>query len=364
MGGNGRIVWFCGFLFLQCVLQALGSSGPTVLTPEEASKSVGKLAKGIGFGFSGVAFYSNRLYVSCNIGLLEVEGGRIRKAYRWSKSNPVVEGPWVDQPDGKLWVWRFGEGRLASYDGVVWSDVALPTDNYLRGDVLMGFRGVSTPSGFLLEGAGRVWMWNSFGQRWNEQAGSTVFTRDNRRGEVHRVLVIGDVKFVVMRYGRILPDYNHGIGDTVHRYASNTLFEVTNNLGKPFFAQETVAAGEKGYIRTRDGDLLQIDMSSVTAVQTPGVCEALAVTSDKDLVAAFRRLGVYRFKGNWSMLFPLTDPLDGFSWVKLAAEGPRVAVATHPMLHHGSAAGLWVFGEGTLSKIEFPLTGPKTKDGN
>jgi hypothetical protein len=97
---NNVATGFLGLVFLLSFLEASGATLPTILTPEEATKSVAKWSRSATFGFSGVGFYSNRLYAACNIGLLEIEGGRVRKAYRWRRSNPVVEGPWVDLPNG------------------------------------------------------------------------------------------------------------------------------------------------------------------------------------------------------------------------------------------------------------------------
>jgi hypothetical protein len=352
---HGFTTAFLGLFLLVGLLQASAANQPTILTPEEATKRVDKLPKEVAFGFSGVGFYSNRLYAVCNIGLLEIEGGRVRKAYQWRKSNPVVEGPWADVPDDKLWVWRVGDGRFAYYSGDVWNDAALPTYPYLRGDLLTGFRGTSTPRGFLLEGAGNVWRWDVHRQRWSEEMGRAVFIKDGRRGELHRFLMVGDDRFAVVRYGRLFPDYEHGMGDTVHRFASNAWSEVTNRVGKSFFVAQAASTGEHGYLRTRDGDVLQVDVESVVAISTPGFCEALTVSAGGKLMAAFRRLGVYEFNGHWTQLFPLVDSLDGHSWVSLAGVGTEVAVAAAPMSKHGPAAGLWVFDGTKIRRVEFPL---------
>lgn len=361
---------FVVFLTIHC-LGVIGAQSPTELTPLKANKFVKKLPAYVGFGYSGLAFYSNRLYASCNIGLLEITNGTVSKVYQWNKADSVVDGPWLDFAHGKLWIWRVGDDCLGFFDGNTWKSTAMPQPKHgyvTRGDVLSGCRGVSDSNSFWLDWVGNAWSWNNSRKKWEEPIDLTIFTNGNRSGTLERMFLASDKPFIAVRYepgweilGR---EHNQNlVGDTFH-YFDKGWQRIPDNSKKSFFTEQMVSVGGRGFARTIDGEILQIDPSGVSQIESPGFCEVLAVTSADTLLASFRDAGIYEFVNKWQLRFKAPYPSnEGEKWVHLAESDGQIALATDPVpqLRDGktiftSTAGLWFFDGKELVKIKFPIT--------
>src|SRR5262249_49064298 len=130
------------------------------------------------FSLSGLAFDGDRLFVTTNIGLIELQGTAIKSLYSWYPSDDVVEGPWLDQTSKSLWIQHAHDGGLPRLDEAGWPLVALPPppngSYYTRGDMVEGFRGVPDATGLrLIGGGGHVWIWNP-PDRWIMEASPSV----------------------------------------------------------------------------------------------------------------------------------------------------------------------------------------------
>lgn len=350
---------FAVFLAL-CPLQAFSAQPPTVLTPLEASKSVNKLPAHLSFGYSGLAFYRNKLYASCNIGLLEIENSTVSRAFRWNKSDSVVVGPWLDSASGKLWVWCVGDDSFANFDGKTWRTVPMPQlkRGYVtRGDVLSGYRGVFGSNCFWMAGAGTVWPWNEGKKKWGDQLDLPSFMNANRPGTLQRLFFVNDMPFVTARHepgwavlGRAR---NNNLGGDTFHYLDKWWQQIPDSVNKPSFVEQAAAVGHKGFARTIDGDILQIDPSGISELESPGFCESLAATSTGTLLASFRDAGVYEFGNSWALRFKSPySPSKGKNRVHLAGSDGRIALAT-------STAGLWFFNGKELVRIAFPMATAK-----
>jgi hypothetical protein len=323
------VTWASLLSLLHC--QILAAATPTLLQPSDAEKAVKRLPKYVGLGYTGLTFFKGRLYAPCNIGVLEIEEGKVRRAYRWNRRDSVVEGIWLDQANNLAWVWVVGDGRLASFDGRTWKSVPMPQPKsgfVTRGDILEGYRGISGSKTFWLEGAGCVWPWDAASGTWKPDL---VLPRFANYGSLVRCLFLENKPCVIARYEPGWNLVNWGElasrkGDSVH-FLDGSWQEITNRTGQPFFVEATVTAGD-GYMRTIDGHVLQIHSGQVSRVSSPGFCEALVVTTSGTLLAEFRNLGIYEFTDRWRCICkaPFESQLEK-RWVHLAEDRGTIAVA-------------------------------------
>src|ERR1700730_9313417 len=111
-------VWFCiGVAGLVALALASCSeavdrraAAPKTEPPTEIAKRISSLPSYAHFAFSGVAFDGGRLYVTTNIGLIELQGTSIKSLHSWYLSDDVVEGPWVDKTSKSRWIQHFHDG--------------------------------------------------------------------------------------------------------------------------------------------------------------------------------------------------------------------------------------------------------------
>ena len=358
-------------LFIFNCLEVYGSSSPKVLTPLEAGKFIKKLPAYVGFGYSGLAFYNQKLYVACNIGLLEIEDDIVRKVYQWDKS--AITGPWLDLANRQLWIGLQNES-VVRFDGNLWQSVSIPSPTnhtLVRGDFLRGYQGFSSSNCFWLVFAGNAWPWEANLRKWNDQIDLPAVKAATRFGHFERLFLLNEKSFIVTGCE---PDWKieqHGhdnslISDSV-QYFDHSWLPVTNLTTTPFFVKQTVSMVGKGFLRTMDGEILQADPSNITKMETPGYCEALAVTSAGTLLACFHNKGVYEFSKVWKLLFKVPYlPTERIRQVYLAESDGLVALATHPESHlkdgkriQTSSARLWLFNGKELKEIQFPIAPSK-----
>lgn len=160
------LLWLCG-----CNLLALNQSNkgqPNVVPPQSIPPIIKDLPANVGFGYSGLTFFNGKLYATSNIGLLEYEGTTLSRLYKWREKDDVISGPWLDQANNSLWAFHNGINKLIRFDGKSWTlmDLPRPEDGYSRGDMLMGFRGISSNHAFWLQGGGIAWQWDAGKKAW------------------------------------------------------------------------------------------------------------------------------------------------------------------------------------------------------
>ena len=179
---------------------AHGRSSRKSFTGVEAAS---QLSRSNGLACGSLLFYNNKLYASAATGLLEIENGSITKLYRWGGDCSVLEGLWIDNAHGLLWVyWTEDKNNLAYYDGRIWREVKFPKPAhgyFSRGDVLHGFRGVSNSKAFWLEGAGRAWRWQGpKSGKWIEESLPAAFHPAGSTGNLVKRLIPseGNVFFI------------------------------------------------------------------------------------------------------------------------------------------------------------------------
>jgi hypothetical protein len=314
-------------------VQAPNNGPPTILPASKISAFIKAQPDYAHFGYSGLVFYKGKLYAATNLGLLELEEGRLGRVYRFQKNYSVVSGPWLDMANQLLWVLDDQTNQLLSYDGTVWHRVNLPRPQkgyYSRGDVLEGIKPSSNAKGFWLQAGGSVWQWDSTKNTWifENQRTSNLSSQD--ADTIIGVLPIGTKPLFILRH-QLLSFLVRDSED----FASDTLVTgdgdervVPNGSGIKFFAENWVVADENGFICTRNGLVLKVTPQAITKLDVPGECETLAATESGILLASFRGKGIYEYTSDWRLRAAHPYPSgDGEYWAHLAGQGKGLAFA-------------------------------------
>lgn len=294
---------------------------PEAIPPKAAPKAISALPSYTRFGYSGLAYFKGRLYASSNIGLLEFRDRKLVALYQWQKHDPVVEGPWGDPAHDSLWIQHANTGTLTRLDGRGWHNVPLPVPErgyYTRGDVLAGFRGIGSPQRFWLIDGGYVWRWGANSGDWTSEPAPPA----PRFSKTVGVAPLPAGLLYIVREGvAVLPPAPFAVYTWSGDWKRLT-------LGTFSFAQ-VVTIGDAVYVRTEEGDLLHVSPLSMEEVETPGLCKAIAMTSDGRLLASFYNKGIFVFDKTWVRLFASPYPSGEDKYLAYLAEYEgQVAYAT------------------------------------
>jgi len=274
---------------------------PTAVPLKEVPNIVSALPKESRLWLSGMAFLDQRLFVSTSIGLLETDGHEIKRLYRWKDFNHMIDGPWSDRSRSVIWVLPRGEGVFARFDGASWQRVDLPRPpgrGFNRGEVFYGLHGVGDVTHFRVESAHNGWRWVDT-STWTIDPTPPVhqnrflFGIGTFRGsEVHIVQEGGGACSLAP-----LRDC---------RYAAYWYLEdkwlPPVPIPIPPANRPVVSTLEGVYVRGSEGQLMHIGIDKVTMLQVPAHCEAIARTSNGQLIASFRDLGVFVLQTSWVKL--------------------------------------------------------------
>lgn len=318
---------------LLCVFSLIASaqskpSTPLVVSPEEVPRILKTIPSYTRFSYSGLAFFNGKLYASSNFGLLEYESGRLSRLYKWDSRDDVISGPWLDSSHHSLWMLHEGLRKLIRYDGNSWVKMkrAEPKEGLTTGDVLQGYRGIASSNNFWLEGAGQAWRSVNDGNGWLLEPGFGA------SGSVAMIIPMEDRILYIKRNKSVFSwaldkEPTSAQSDSVY-YFDNQWKQVPNRSGEKYYAEQTVSVGNRGFLRTRQGRLLLVTQTEVTLLESPGVCEALAVTSSGNLLASFVNLRVYEYTNTWRKLFSSPYPqTEGKHWAYLTESRGQVAFA-------------------------------------
>jgi hypothetical protein len=319
------LMWGCG-------LVATNPTNPRIIAPQQIPGIVRTIPSYLRFEYSGLMFFKGKLYASSNIGLLEYEAGRLSRLYKWSNRDDVISGPWVDSSHNSLWMLHEGLGKLIRYDGGSWLAIKKPEPEagLTRGDVLEGFRGVGNSKDFWLEGAGHAWRWL------NDKSSWATEPMPDSQDHIARIIPTSNRILYVMRNESIQSwDLDKGPTeaqtDAVY-YLEGQWKLVPNRSRVNYYAEQTVTPGVDGFIRTHKGEVLRVTSSEITLMESPGVCETLAVTSSGRLLASFINLGIYEYGKGWQKKFSAPYPnTEGRHWAYLTEDNNLVAFAISVM---------------------------------
>lgn len=286
---------------------AQNEGAPTILPSSELAALIKALPDYAPFGYSGLAFYRGKLYVGTNLGLLEIQEGRVVRIFRVQGNYSVVSGPWLDRADQLLWMMDDQTNQSLSFDGTVWHRMDLPKPpkgSYSRGDVLEGVKPTSNAKGFWVEAGATVWRWDSTKNGWVLENLPPSHRGPKDEDVVIAVLPIGSKLLFIVRHESLSFLTKEG-----QDFSSDTIVtgdgdwrSVPSAAGLKFFAKDWVVTDDSGYVCTRNYVVLKITTLAITKLETPGKCETLATTESGTLLAGFQGKGVYGYTSGWHLL--------------------------------------------------------------
>ncbi len=350
------------------------SGPPQALPGSEASRLVKGLPSYAPLGYSGLAYFKGKLYVSTNIGLLEVEGARISKIYRVQDEHSVVSGPWVDRENQLLGVRDDQTHELLNYNGSKWQRVPMPMPAkgyYSRGDVLAGGRLIGNQRGFWMVAGGSAWQWRPDTGSWTAEVAPPNILTLERMDETIGVLPVESKALFLVRHESL--DFTFAQDEKFKSDTVKILDGDWRDLPAPdglrFFAETLTVAGDAGYICTRSGSLLRVTAREIKAMELPGKCETVAATSSGTLLASFLGKGILEYDGSWK--FRANHPYPsgaGKYWAHLAEDSSQIAYALNaqPVVDKERSTGsdykwkqnapteLWVSLERKPQRVEIP----------
>jgi len=270
-----------------------------------------------------------KLFATTNVGLLEFDAENLKTFYQWYDDFNALSGPWKDVVNRSIWVSRDNDGRLLRLDAqrnwTLFDLPAPPRGYYSRGDLLEGFSIAPGDSEPRLIGAGSVWKLERK-VSWKLLPPPPAPEQSSIRGYAR----LSDAELILVRKGFCL---RSSCSIEAHRFASETWQQpISLPVGS---VVQTAQVGELTYVRSSEGELVEIAGNVAGLIPTPGKCEAIAVTSSGRLLASFRDHGVFEHDGStWTKKFDAPYPrFDGEHWVFLAEEAGSVALATASVSH-------------------------------
>jgi hypothetical protein len=334
----------------------LAPAEPRLIQPTEIAAIANALPSYTKFSISGLAFLDTRLFVSTNIGLLEVRALHAKHLYVWYEKFNVTSGPWSDQLRGAVWAYRNEDGFFVRLDRDGWHRVALPKPPeryYTRADFLEGFSAVGDATEFRLVGAGHVWELSN-ADEWSiyPSPPAEKYSRTVGFAEIE-----GRYLYVVRQGFCHLEPCNYA---AYWRESEKWLAPIPFSSGR---VKQVVSTSNGAFVRTAGGELLRIANNTVTVQNAPGLCEAISRASSGKLLASFRGVGVFVLEGSWVKLFdPPYPSSEGEHWAYLAEDNGTVALATTSISHFKSGTdheryytgtdALWMSQSGRLVRVE------------
>jgi hypothetical protein len=307
---------------------------PDVLPASEIPKLVSALPPYAPFAFSGLAYFHGKLYVTSNIGLIEVVEGQPTQVYRVQRDYSVVSGPWVDDKNQLLWIQDEQTQALLRFDGRHWTRTPMPQPvkgYYSRGDVLEGIRMVHDGSTLWMHAGGSAWRWDHGKGQWIMFPAPLRTPTVEDANETIGVLIVGREPALIVRHeglAYLVSEEEEFKTDTIV-LASNDWKQIPMDTSLRFFAAHWTTVSETGYLCGRDGRVFKITLERVAGLPAPGKCEALTLIGDVPVVS-FKNKGVFEYSGDWLLRAPYPYTGGGEYWVHVAAGGGEIAFAVHP----------------------------------
>jgi hypothetical protein len=310
---------------------------PQVLHPSKIAEAVASIPKYTELGFSGLASHSGKVYATSNIGILEIQDGRIIALYRWHPKDPVVEGPWPNLNDGSLLFHDPPGERFLSCKSGEWSTLPLPNTQLSRKDMLLGFRGYSNRSEFWMV-CGRN-LWSLVNSRWVDCPSPPA------REAIAALIPFKDTLVAVSR-NEPFTEWEKSLEsnerfDAIYKFANAAWAELLVD-GFRFHAKDVVSSESRAFILTRTGEILELSSDlKLSRLQVPGPSEAICVTSKGFLVSSVPGLGIYEYDKDWVRICRYPFGPD---------EGKHEAFVTE-------AAGAVILATNSITRLDKPSTG-------
>jgi hypothetical protein len=333
--------------YLPFWLARASNEPPVLLTGTELQKFIDNLPGDHKVSYSGSAYFKDKLYISTNVGLAEIENGEFVGLFRVQKQYSVVSGPWIDHANQLLWILDDQSFELLSYNGTTWKRFPMPKPQqgyYSRGDVLAGIRAAENQNGLTITSAGSAWRWNPEQKSWILLSFPNHLPTVEDANSLIGLLPLENDVFIVRHEGLsyLIPADEDFKSDTAVMRTGDRWMEIPNHTGLHFFAENWIAAAGYGYVCTKKGALLRVSTSDISLLDAPGECETLTTTDTGNLLVSFRRNGVYELKAKWVSRAPSPYPAaSGDYRAYLASHGNELAYATaaNPIIDKAKTQG-------------------------
>lgn len=344
------------FLFGCAAVNIPSQQGYRFVPATDIPKIIKDLPSYARFSISGLAFYHDRLYVSSNIGLIELSGSTVAGVHKWYGRDDVVSGPSLDKPNDTVWIQHNGIGKLFRLNGNDWQaeKIPEPEKGYTRGDMLNGFRGAFSSKAFYLFVGGQVW-------RWNPQSKTFEMTSLPDGVSADSGVALDDMMLLVTRTS----PRGLGLGGSPRNSILKVdgFTEIPNKLADGFFSVDQVASiGSSAFLVTDEGDVLRITSKGIEMIQTPGIADTIASDATK-LYGSFPGSGVYEYDGaSWSKLYDSPYNVDREDHrAYMAASNGKIALAYLPKprmsgqdkFEYNGKTRLWLSSDKGLQEISF-----------
>jgi hypothetical protein len=342
------LVWVSG--------QAVVRGNPVLIDSSEARVLMCKYKSD---RFSGLAHFKDKWWATCANAVVEFSPSGVARAFKWNGGS-TPDGLWVDRAHDLLWVQIDGEDAMGCFDGTRWRIVNLPKPKrgyFTRGEVMVGFHGVSNANAFWVVGADSAWRYSDVkANPWTEVLMPWTigvnfgerYIRDAVPLNEHTLYLVGAKPRYVIPFG------SGELTDAVIAVGSDEWHEIKNvPLGK-FTCSHVAAAGDTGYLLLQTGDIISITGSGAKLLGAPGKCEALNAVGDKSLIGCFPGLGIYRFNDGWSKVseVPYVQK-KGWRIVEIAGNERNVvmSVSVDDVFADGLTCGMWILDDSKCLKV-------------
>jgi hypothetical protein len=221
---------------------------------------------------------------------------------------------------------------------------------YTRGDILKGFKGIGNDQNFWLIGAGRAWTVQ--GEGWQASA---IRVPELTDPFVKGVLPLGSSVCWILspssRGQRLFDAFEEG--DRIYSTSGNE-WKVCKGYDVFFSTKDFVVSPTAGYILTKSGQIVMVMNGTLSKIDSPSTCDALAIGDHGTLLGCFHDLGIFEFGSGWKKRMELPFKQDsGLEWIRLAELQGVLALArtVAPEPHDPESIGLWISAGKSWKKV-------------
>lgn len=320
---------------------------PLELVGSDIDDAIHSIPSKIGLSFSGVSFYRESLYVTSNVGVFEVKNGKQVRLFKWFPKDDVVSGPWVDRSANRLWAFHAGLAKFLNFDGEGWQTIEFPIAEPSRGDLLFGYNGLTNKNGFWIQAQTYAgWEWHSESNSWSLIDIPKVRCRDYGDGTdtyscLASIAPTDQNAFVIMHQEFIGPmadlkssKAERPMPDRVFFKRGADWIEVKPTDDRDFVTKSVVTTPKYAYIQSHFGPFFRLDETGIQRIEPPGDVEAMAGTSESNLLVSVRNVGIFEYQSGWVKKFA-APYLPGYpvQFAYLTENSGRIALAV--MLESG-----------------------------
>jgi hypothetical protein len=308
------------------------------------------------FSISGLAFFHDKLFVSSNIGLIEIHGAIPAGVHKWKQSDDVVSGPWFDKANDTVWIEHDGIGRLFRLSGDDWQSEKIPEpeEGFSRGDMLAGFKGTAVNESFFLLAGGHIWRWNSTTKVFELIPLPEGVYADN-------AVPLDDALLLITRTSL----KSLGLaGDPPNKLLLlDGLHEIPAKFRDSFAVDQVASVGTSAFVLTDKREVLRVTATGIEKISTPGVADAIGSAGDGKLIGNFPGLGIFEYDLSiWRKLYSsVYDVAPEDHWAYLAAADGAIALAYSPKprlrgndnFEYAGTTRLWVATSNDIQEVIF-----------